>query len=62
MDNTPIVQMSLRRLRVELMSAIEANKMLIDLGEDMVNLYITSQEKPYTPWTSNVLRLNGSIL
>ena len=35
------------------------NKMLTGLGANLVGLYVASQEKPYTPWTSNALRLNN---
>jgi DNA primase len=34
------------------------NKMLIEAGKNVVNLFIKSQEKPFTGWTSSRLRNN----
>jgi DNA primase len=35
------------------------NKMLVELGERIVELYISTQEKPFTYWTSKILRFNN---
>lgn len=34
------------------------NKMFSSLGGNIVSLYVQSQEKSFTPWTSNTLRFN----
>lgn len=35
------------------------NRMLVEYGEKVTELYVTSQEKPFTYWTSKMLRFNN---
>ncbi len=35
------------------------NRMLLEYGESITSLYVTSREKPFTYWTSKMLRFNN---